>query len=103
MRLHHDVEILPSGNLLVIAWELKNQAECYAAGRDPGTLVGNQFTADPLPGGSTYNFQVDDGSGCPPVILTPVEYCNCTPDIKPSISVEQEISCFGETDGQISV
>ncbi|PHR30877.1 MAG: hypothetical protein COA38_09625 [Fluviicola sp.] len=43
MRLHHDVEILPSGNLLVIAWELKNQAECYAAGRNPGTLVEDEM------------------------------------------------------------
>jgi hypothetical protein len=35
---HHDVEILPNGNVLMIAWELKTQAEALAAGRDPSLL-----------------------------------------------------------------
>jgi hypothetical protein len=32
---HHDIEKLPNGNILLIAWELKTQEEAIAAGRDP--------------------------------------------------------------------
>ena len=32
---HHDFEVLPNGNILLIAWELKSEAEATAAGRDP--------------------------------------------------------------------
>ncbi|MEQ8763923.1 MAG: aryl-sulfate sulfotransferase [Planctomycetota bacterium] len=32
-RLHHDIELLPNGNLLVIAWEAKTAAEAFQAGR----------------------------------------------------------------------
>ena len=36
-RLHHDIEILPNGNILAIAWEAKSSSEATAAGRIPGT------------------------------------------------------------------
>lgn len=32
---HHDVKALPNGNVLVIAWESKTNAEAIAAGRNP--------------------------------------------------------------------
>jgi hypothetical protein len=32
---HHDIEILPDGHILMIAWELKSQQDCLAAGRNP--------------------------------------------------------------------
>ena len=32
---HHDFEVLPNGNILLIAWELKTEAEATQAGRDP--------------------------------------------------------------------
>ena len=35
---HHDVEPLPNGNILLIAWERKTRAEAVAAGRDPAYL-----------------------------------------------------------------
>ena len=35
---HHDVEILPNGNVLMIAWQMKTEAEALAAGRDPSLL-----------------------------------------------------------------
>ncbi|HEC89250.1 MAG TPA: arylsulfotransferase (ASST) [Thermoplasmatales archaeon] len=35
MCLHHDVEMLPNGNILAIAWEYKTYDEAVAAGRDP--------------------------------------------------------------------
>ena len=35
---HHDIELLPSGNILMVAWEHKTRAEAVAAGRDPSKL-----------------------------------------------------------------
>ena len=37
-RLHHDVEILPNGNILAIAWVIQDQASSIQAGRDPANL-----------------------------------------------------------------
>ena len=31
---HHDVEPLPNGNVLLIAWEKKTASEAYAMGRE---------------------------------------------------------------------
>ena len=38
---HHDFEILPNGNVLMIAWEYKSQSDAVAAGRNP-TLISAQ-------------------------------------------------------------
>ena len=35
---HHDIEVLPNGNVLMIVWETKSAAEAIAAGRDPDQL-----------------------------------------------------------------
>jgi hypothetical protein len=43
---HHDIEPLPNGNVLMIAWETKTSAEAVAAGRNPNTLMGNEFMPD---------------------------------------------------------
>lgn len=43
---HHDVEVLPNGNVLVIAWEYKTGEEAIAAGRDPGLLVDGELWPD---------------------------------------------------------
>ncbi len=45
-RSHHDVEVLPNGNILLIAWELKTEAECLAAGRNPGLLTSGELWPD---------------------------------------------------------
>jgi hypothetical protein len=37
--LHHDIERLPNGNLLVLGWEVKTPEESIAAGRRPGTMA----------------------------------------------------------------
>lgn len=42
---HHDFEVMPNGNILLIAWEYKTEAEAIAAGRDPAT-VGSEFYPD---------------------------------------------------------
>ncbi len=43
---HHDVERMPNGNLLMIAWEDKTRAEAIAAGRNPSYLSGPTFRPD---------------------------------------------------------
>jgi hypothetical protein len=37
-HLHHDFEVMPNGNVLMIAWERKTYAEAVAAGRDPNDV-----------------------------------------------------------------
>jgi hypothetical protein len=43
---HHDIEPLPNGNILMIAWETKTRAEALDAGRDPNKLFGNYLWPD---------------------------------------------------------
>jgi hypothetical protein len=38
-KMHHDIEPLPNGNVLVIAWETKSDDAAIAAGRDPSTVI----------------------------------------------------------------
>ncbi|NCG18025.1 MAG: arylsulfotransferase (ASST) [Rhodobacterales bacterium] len=45
---HHDVERLPSGNVLMIAWEYKSEAEAVAWGRAPAAVDGNGLWSDHL-------------------------------------------------------
>lgn len=33
--LHHDIEVLPNGNILMISWEYKSEDDAIQAGRDP--------------------------------------------------------------------
>lgn len=42
-RLHHDVEYLPNGNILLISWEKKTIAEAIAAGRNPSNIQDNEL------------------------------------------------------------
>jgi hypothetical protein len=44
--LHHDVEILPNGNILMIAWEYKSRTEAIAEGRNPSTIPMGEFWPD---------------------------------------------------------
>ncbi len=37
-RLHHDIEVMPNGNVLMISWENKSYEECIQAGRSPDLL-----------------------------------------------------------------
>jgi hypothetical protein len=43
---HHDVEPLPNGNVLVIAWERKTREEALAAGRYPDLLPAGELWPD---------------------------------------------------------
>jgi predicted outer membrane repeat protein len=40
---HHDIEVLPNGNVLMIAWEYKTSAEAIAAGRDTSLLSAGEL------------------------------------------------------------
>ncbi|PCJ82338.1 MAG: hypothetical protein COA49_02240 [Bacteroidetes bacterium] len=40
-RLHHDIQPLANGNVLVTAWEQRDSLECIEAGRNPDNLTGS--------------------------------------------------------------
>jgi hypothetical protein len=46
VRHHHDVERLPNGNLLLIAWEYVTRGQAEAWGRDPGLVSSYGMWAD---------------------------------------------------------
>jgi len=45
---HHDVAVLPNGNILAIAWEGKTAEEARRAGRDPSTILPRGIWPDML-------------------------------------------------------
>lgn len=46
--LHHDIEMLSSGNILAIAREFKTASEAIAAGRDPSLIVDDAVWPDKI-------------------------------------------------------
>lgn len=47
-RQHHDAIMLPNGNVLMIAWELKTKTDATAAGRNPALISQNALWPDTL-------------------------------------------------------
>ncbi|MCB9252582.1 MAG: aryl-sulfate sulfotransferase [Flavobacteriales bacterium] len=47
-RLHHDIEPLPNGNILMICWTKKSQDEALAKGRNPEFLKNNELWSDKI-------------------------------------------------------
>jgi hypothetical protein len=47
-RQHHDIERLPNGNVLIVAWEYKSYAEAVAAGRSTSLLRDDELWPDHL-------------------------------------------------------
>jgi len=45
---HHDIEVLPNGNVLMIVWVTKTRSEAIAAGRNPNKIEGTTFTPDKI-------------------------------------------------------
>jgi len=45
---HHDVEYLPNGNILMIAWEFKSETEAIEAGRNPNLLNDGELWPDKI-------------------------------------------------------
>ena len=45
---HHDIEVLPNGNILILAWELHTPAEAIQAGRDPSRLSGRGLWSEQI-------------------------------------------------------
>ena len=56
--LHHDVKMLPNGNILMIAWEYKSKDEAIAKGRNPNTIPPGELWLDHL-----IEVQPSNGSG----------------------------------------
>ena len=46
--LHHDIEVLPNDNVLMMAWELKSREEAIAAGRGAGLVTEKGLWVDHL-------------------------------------------------------
>lgn len=51
-RLHHDIEPLPNGNILLLAWERKSEEEAIQAGRNPELLNDGELWSE-------YVFEID--------------------------------------------
>lgn len=47
-RLHHDIEPLPNGNILMISWEKKTKAQAISMGRNPAYLANNEIWPDKI-------------------------------------------------------
>ena len=47
-RSHHDIEPLPNGNFLIIAWDFKNESESYQAGRNPNKMSQDTLWPDKI-------------------------------------------------------
>lgn len=45
-RLHHDIEVMPNGNILMIGWEIQPREEAIAAGRDSSLLDDGELWTD---------------------------------------------------------
>ncbi|NCC50109.1 MAG: hypothetical protein EOM20_02725 [Spartobacteria bacterium] len=45
-RQHHDIEMLPNGNILMLAWEYRGGGEALAAGRAPGSMADSELWPD---------------------------------------------------------
>jgi len=43
---HHDIEVLPNGNILIVAWEVKTLKEAIEKGKNPNNLMGDVFWPD---------------------------------------------------------
>ncbi len=46
VRLHHDMAVMPNGNVLAIAWEVIDSAAAVAAGRNPALLSEGELWPD---------------------------------------------------------
>jgi len=47
-RSHHDIEPLPNGNFLMIAWDFKSEAEAQQAGRNPNKMSQDTLWPDKI-------------------------------------------------------
>jgi len=47
-RLHHDIEPMPNGNILMVSWEKKTKAEAIAKGRIEDSMLHNEIWVDKI-------------------------------------------------------
>ncbi len=87
----------------VITFEITGgNASNYSVTGGLGDLLGNVFTSAPIPGGTSYAFEVNDGGACP-VTVSGTQLCNCSPDMQPLLSIEDQVSCNGLSDAVLAV
>jgi len=46
--MHHDIEPMPNGNVLVFAWDRMDVSDAIAAGRDPALITGTRWEPDSI-------------------------------------------------------
>lgn len=61
-----------------------------------GSITAGSFTSNPIPSGSTYNFQIDDANGCGPFVVDGIKVCDCNTDAGTMVAALVEV-CIGET------
>ena len=87
----------------VITFEITGgNASNYSVTGGAGDLVGNVFTSAPIPGGTAYSFEINDGGACPSTV-SGTELCNCSPTMQPLLTIEDEVSCNGMSDAVLAV
>jgi gliding motility-associated-like protein len=69
-----------AGLTFVISFQIQGGNPSSYVVTPSGTLVGNMYTSNPLPDGTTYSYAVDDMNGCGPTMVTGSHLCNCTTD-----------------------
>ncbi len=52
----------------------------YVVNGGTGTLTGNQFVSDEITAGTNYSFTISDASGCPSIVVSGSQDCNCIDD-----------------------
>lgn len=74
-----DVECNATGTAYTVTIDITDgDPSCYQVSPNTGTLAGNQFISNPIPGGQGYLFQITDCHGCPAVVAeNPLVDCNC--------------------------
>ena len=61
-----------------ITFELEGgDATSYQVNGTAGTLTNNSFTSAPILTGGNYSFEISDGNGCPPTMMSGVFSCEC--------------------------
>jgi len=87
----------------VVTFEINGgNAANYSVTGGVGTLDGNIFTSAAIPGGTSYNFEINDGGACPATV-SGTQLCNCSPTMLPLLSIADEVSCNGSSDAVLAV
>lgn len=68
----------PAQNNYTVTFDVLNGTPPYTLVSGSGVFSGNQFTSNPIPQGTDYNFIFHDANNCGNVTVTGPNTCNCT-------------------------